>query len=304
MPSIIKNVALAGASGTLGSTILNDLVQDGNFNVTVLVRKQVQTLPASVSAKLVNTDSAESIIDALRGQDAFIDATFAPEDPNLTTRLIDAAAAAGVYRILPGEYTLDPQIAEARHPLVYHGKNQAYERAKKLAADGKTTYTTISNSAFLDWNLRTGFININLHDKKVQYMNDGTFPFPWTHVSSVSKAVVNALRKPEQTENRSFYISNVVKSQRQMVDLVKEVVGTEGWEETTLDMDQVLKKAIAELEAGKVNFQNFGDVVRWSISTVHSPRWEQQDDNRLLGVKEMTDDEIRRVVLDIYKEGK
>lgn len=279
---------------------MTSLVNDGKFKITVIARKEGQLVPSGVSVKVVNTDSVESITEALRGQNALIDATSGP-DINLSMRLINAAAAAGVYRIIPSEFSADPNNAEARSPLVFHGKNQAFEHLKNLAADGKITYTTISNSAFLDWNLRTGFINIDIYNKKVQYLNEGTDVFPWTHLSCVSTAVTNVLSKPKETQNRSCYISNIQKSQKQMVALAKESLGASGWEESTQDTDKALKDATENMLTGNINMQVIGDMIRWSC-TIYSSRWEQQDDNKLLGVKSMTDDEVRNLIKEIAAE--
>ena len=184
----------------MGSPILTSLIKAG-FKVTVIARKEGQTFPLSVSVKVVNTDSVSEITEALHGQDAVVDATSGP-DPTLSGRIVEAAASAQVYRIILGEFSADPEDSVARSPLVFHGKNQALQRVKQLAAEGKLTWTAISNGAFLDWNLRTGFINIDIYGKKVQYINDGMLPFPWTMLSSVGVAVANALKKVQETENR------------------------------------------------------------------------------------------------------
>ncbi|KAF2847546.1 isoflavone reductase family protein-like protein CipA [Plenodomus tracheiphilus IPT5] len=302
MSSTITNVAIAGATGTLGSILLDSIVKASRFNVTVIARKDVHPLPNGVIVKVVDTNSVSLIADALRGQDAFIDASSGP-DPTLPGRFIEAAAAAGVYRMIPSEFTSDVQHAEARSPLVFHGKNGAFQQLQKLASDHKITYTTISNGAFLDWNLRTGFINIDIFGKKVQYMNDGNLAFPWTKLQSVATAVVNVLMRPQETENRSFYISSVLKSQKQMVELAKDVLGKDGWEETSQNMNDRLKSATADMMAGKVDMVVIGDMIRWSTQ-IPQPRWEQQDDNKLLGVKPMSDDEVRKLIKDIAAERK
>ena len=285
------------ATGSLGSKLLPALL-DAKFKVTVIARKEGQQFPSGVAVKVVDTGSVAAIAGALHGHDALVDATSGP-DPSLQVRFIEAAIESGIYRIVMNEFSADPQDAKAQSPLVFHGKSNAFEQIKKAAAEGKITYTTISNSAFLDWNLRTGFINIDIFNKKVQYMNDGMRPFPWTMLSSVGTAVANVLKKAEQTKNRSFYISNIIKSQKQMVDLAKESLGSEGWEETQQDMDEKLKNATADMMAGKVDMQVIGDMIRWSVSACPATRWEQKKDNELLGVKSMTDDEVRNLIRDI-----
>lgn len=253
-----------------------------------------------MEVKIVDTSSVAAITDALRDQDAFVDATSGP-DPTLSERFIEAAVSAGVYRFVMSEFSADPQNLKARSPLIFSGKNQLFENMKRLASEGKITYTTVSNGAFLDWILKTGAMKIDLFNKKVQYLNDGALPFAWTKLSSVGIAVANVLRTSQQTENRSFYISSVIMSQKSMVDLAKRTLG-EGWEETKLDMDQKLKEATANMMAGNINMEAIIDMILWSAGTVPAPRWEQSDDNELLGVKTMTDKEVCELIKNIAEE--
>jgi hypothetical protein len=86
-----------------------------------------------------------------------------------------------------------------------------------------------------------------------------------------------------------------------MVDLATRTLG-EGWEETKLDMDQKLKEATANMMAGNINMEAIIDMILWSAGTVPAPRWEQSDDNELLGVKMMTDKEVCELIKDIAEE--
>jgi putative NADH-flavin reductase len=70
---------------------------DQGFEVTVLSRTTKQ-FPAGVTVKVVDFGSTESLSAAIQGQDAVIDNTFT-EDAETPLRLIDAAAASGVYRL-------------------------------------------------------------------------------------------------------------------------------------------------------------------------------------------------------------
>ncbi|CAN9392772.1 unnamed protein product [Alternaria alternata] len=302
MSKTITNVALTGATGNVGSPILTSLLEAG-FNITVIARKGGRAFPSGVSVKVVNTDSIAEITEALRGQHAIVDATSGP-DPTLPGRIVEAAASARVHRIILSEFSVDPEDPVARSPLVHHGKNQALRRVKELAAEGKLTWSAISNGAFLDWNIRTGFINVDIRSKKVEYINDGMLPFPWTMLSSVGAAVANALQKAKETENRCLYISSVIKSQKQMVELAKEVLGRDGWEETEQDINQKLEDATESMMAGKVDLGVIGDMIRWSAGTVPALRWKQLDDNKLLGVEQLDDDEVRKLIRDIALESK
>lgn len=298
----IKNVALAGSSGSLGSHILTALLANESFNVTILVRKPPTSVPSNVKVNEVDFDSIASITEALKGQDALVDASSNPADPTLAIRMIDAAVAAGIYRIIPSEFSSDPENSKARALPPFMGKSQAYTHIQKLGSENKITWTAVSNNAFFDWGLRMAFVGIDLKGKKIDYMNDGTMVIPWTLLSSVGTAVANILSKPEETKNRVCYIYDVKKSQKEVADLAKSAVGSEGWQEQKLDMDKVLGEAMTELQAGNVNFKVIGDMIRYSISTPGFVEVPKKDDNALLGVKALSDEEIKQVIKKIAGE--
>ncbi|KAM6517710.1 hypothetical protein FSOLCH5_008677 [Fusarium solani] len=297
----IKNVALAGASGSLGSCILQALVRTGRFNVTVLARKTMDDVPSGAVVQVVDFESASALTAALKGQDALIDATSAP-DPSVAIRLMDAAAAAGVYRMIPSEFSSDPANPKGRSLAPFQGKVKALEHIQKLADDGKITWTAISNHAFLDWGLRMTFLGIDLGNRKISYLNGGNTVVPHTILASVATAVANALSKPEETKNRICYICNRQMTQRELVQLVKQALGDQGWESEDLDMSQVFEKAMAQLQAGQVNWQVIGDIIRFSISTPGYVKRLEKTDNELLGVEEMSDEQVVALVKEIAGE--
>ncbi|KAH6714978.1 hypothetical protein DL95DRAFT_479692 [Leptodontidium sp. 2 PMI_412] len=298
----IKNVVLAGPSGSLGSHILRALLAQNLFDVTVLVRKPRDDLPSSVKVKVVDFDSVASLSEALKGKDALVDATSNPADPTLSIRLVDAAVAAGVYRILPAEFSSDPENSKARHLPPFQGKSQAYKYIQKLGRENKITWTAVSNHALFDWGLRMGFVGIDLAGKKIDYMNDGTLVIPWTLMSSVGTAVANILLRPEETRNRVCYIYDILKSQKEVADLTKSALGNEGWQEQKLDMDKVFEEAMTELQAGNVTFKVIGDMIRFSISTPGFVEVPEKDDNELLGVKLLSDEEVKQSIKQIASE--
>ncbi|KAJ4983431.1 isoflavone reductase family protein [Stagonosporopsis vannaccii] len=291
----INKVALAGPTGNLGSALLNALTKSLKFSVTVVVRSKGKTFPPGVSVKVADFNSVESIAAAFQGQDAVIDATSGP-DPTVNLRIADGAAAAGVYRLIPAEFSADPHNSKVRALLPFQGKAQLYAHVQKLSSNGSITYTTISNGGFLDWALRVGFLNIDLAAKKVVWMNDGELVVPWTLLDSVGTAVVNALVKAKETENRSLYIHSLFKSQKDIGNLAAEALGSEGWEYEQLDFEEVYKHAMTELQAGKFSTKIFVDLIQYASATPGYFGTWAQDDNELLGVQELDDEEVRQLI--------
>jgi len=286
---------LRQATGSLGSHILKALVQAGRFNVTVLARAPLKENPSGAQVKVVDFESTLALTAALEGQDALVDATSVP-DPTFALRLMDAAVAARVYRIIPAEFSGDPKNSKARSLPPFAGKAKAFEYLQKLASTSSLTWTLISNNAFLDWGLRTAFLGIDLQKKSIEYLNDGNMTIPYTTLSSVGIAVANALGQPEETKNRICYICNAQMTQRELANRARQALGEDGWQAEDLDMGAELQKAMDELQAGRVTFEVIRDIIRFSISTPGYVQKFEQTDNELLGVRAMDYKEIEDLI--------
>ncbi|KAI9146919.1 Bifunctional pinoresinol-lariciresinol reductase [Paramyrothecium foliicola] len=298
MAESIKNVAIVGASGNVGTQVLHAIIAQGGFNVTILVRKQLTETIPEVTVKVVDFDSIDSLTEALQGQDAVVDASSTP-DSSLSMRLIDAAVACGVYRFLPSEFSSDPDNVLARALPPFQGKAQVYDYIRKLGEEKKITWTAVTNNAFLDWGLRTGFVNIDLVNKKATLLNGGKTTIQWTLLSSVGKAVASILTKPQETRNRVCYIHSIQKSQKEVVDLAKQALGSEGWETQDSDAKKLYEEALSQMMSGKVDFQVIGDMIRYSISTPEYVTIREKDDNELLGVPSMSDNDLKQLIKEI-----
>ncbi|GLA54131.1 hypothetical protein AnigIFM63604_011661 [Aspergillus niger] len=297
----IKNVVIAGGTGNLGSHILTALVSHGSFNITVLTRKTGATFPAGVTAKVVDFSSPAEIGLAIQGQDAVVDAILSP-DPTVSIGLIDAAIGAGVYRYIAPEFTIHPKYDKTRSLPIFRGKAQIYDYLQKVANDQKITWTAISNGAFLDWCLRSGFLNIDLIKKKILLMNDGTRVFPLTVLPVVGTAVANALAQAEKTKNMHCSIYGVQKCQNEIADLAKEALGPDGWEVKSQDMEKAFEEALSATAIGNYSWTVVGDLIRYSLATPGYNGVFEQNHNDLLGVQPMSDEQVKALIKEIYDE--
>ena len=101
-----SNILLFGAGGTnIGQHVLQALVSDGAFNVTVLARESSRTqFPKSVDVIRITDDFPyQDIVAALKGQDVVVCTTGFSADV-IQYRLIDAVIEAGVKRFIPSEW--------------------------------------------------------------------------------------------------------------------------------------------------------------------------------------------------------
>ncbi|KAJ0164330.1 Bifunctional pinoresinol-lariciresinol reductase 2 [Colletotrichum tanaceti] len=298
-----QKILLIGSTGSLGTKVLEALIANGSFEVAVLLRKALPETPSGVTATVVDFDSADALTASMRGQDVVIDATSAV-DPQVSIRLMDAAAGAGVKRFFPSEFGADPTNSKVRSLPVFQGKEAAMRHLQKLAGEGRLSFTAISNHAFLDWGLRTGFLNIDLANRKVDLINDGSDRLYCTLLSSVATAVVTSILKSEETKNRVCYIYNVFKSQAEIAALAQEALGAEDWQTTSTDMDKAFENARAEWSAGRISPQVAGDMIRYAVSAPGFAEELEHHDNDLLNVSPLTDEELKQIIREIYLQVK
>ena len=113
--NVLTGVSVQGG-GKIGSPIVTRLLETKLFHVTILTRQntvRVHDFPSEATIRVVDYDSLASLEAALRGQDAVVSA-MAFEAIHEQKNLVDAAANAGVRRIVPSEYgndTLNPKLA-------------------------------------------------------------------------------------------------------------------------------------------------------------------------------------------------
>lgn len=268
------------------------------FDVTILVRKSSDTssFPASAKVKKVDFESTDDLTTALAGQDAFVDCTLVQDDT--PKRLIDAALAAGVSRYIPSDWSVDPLNNAANSLPVFSKRverdNYLFEKCQ--SSGGKLTWTIVANGPFLDWNLRTGFMGINLFNKRAELMDGGDNRVVWTTLDSVGKAVAGVMEHPEETRNRPVYVHSVVKSCREMLKHAQTALGADGWQIVNVNADEANNQALADLQSGKFDMATFGTMIRYANSKPEMSAPWVKSDNGLLRVPSMMDDELEGLI--------
>ena len=118
MTEYIKNVAIVGGSGRIGTAILNALLATNCFNITAISRANSKpTFPSTVTVKKGHYSNSDFLVSVLQGQDAFIYVLGIGTPYETAMALADAAIAAKVPWVLPNEYGSDNL-----HPLMGGGQ--------------------------------------------------------------------------------------------------------------------------------------------------------------------------------------
>ncbi|KAF2756596.1 NAD(P)-binding protein [Pseudovirgaria hyperparasitica] len=295
MPSI-HNVALAGASGPIGTATLSALTS-ANFTVTVLTRLTSNTrLPSSVDVVAVDYTSLTSLTSALRDMDALV-CTVGYAGMASQRLLIDAAIAAGVKRIVPSEYGSDPADAKARTLPVFQDKVAVEKYVKEKTSGTMTTYTLLCNNQFFDWDLENNF-GINIKERKMEIFDGGEHVYTATPLSFVASGIVGVLMNSLETKNSVVRLHGTSMTQNKLLSLVQKFTGTDGWDLKHVRSDEREKEGYEKLQ------ENPGEFYGWAVPMLQAATFGEgfgndfsmKHDNKLVGLEDLGEDTVAAIV--------
>ncbi|KAJ0417523.1 hypothetical protein BJY00DRAFT_315814 [Aspergillus carlsbadensis] len=292
----VRNITIAGASGSLGKLVVDALLASGKFTVQVLTRKESDAaFPPSVQVAAVDYNSVEELVTVLRGQDIVI-ATFGTGALESQTPLIEAAIAAGVKRFIPSEFTADIGNPKAASLPQYAGQLRIQAALQKAANEHPDfTYTSIRNGVFLDWGLAMGF-QVDLKSEHPAFYDGGDRPFSTTTLATAAQAVVGVLGHLEETKNRAVYVHDVVTTQRHLLSLARKIAPERRWEPVSVGTENMERKARENLAQGRVDLvSTMGFYCRSVFAEGFGGEFARVD-NEMLGLGYKTDADLEIIL--------
>ncbi|KAK3351163.1 hypothetical protein B0H65DRAFT_109086 [Neurospora tetraspora] len=320
----IERITIVGAGGTVGSTIVEELLATGRHTVTALTRPgSTNSLPAGLKTIAVSYDSSDgeaALVDALGGQQVLIICLSPQAAPDTNHRLVVAAAKAGVPYVMPngwGWLWLDDEEKEKRIKSM-HGE-VVYQNLKDVEAQGVSSWICVRCSFWYEFSLYKSERNYDftLPDKKVTFFDDGEKKIWTTTTRQVGRAVAKLFSLKELPEdendqdltvarwkNRPLVVGSFNVSQRDMLDSVHRVMGT-----TDEDWTITKESSVARRERGLKLMatdpsHRFVLALYASIFLPDEVSWfgkatfdQEEVDNQLLGLpKEDLDEATKRAV--------
>lgn len=192
-------IILAGASGDLGSRILDRLVAIG-ADVRCLVRSStsadaIESLRRRGAAQVVAIeDRVDSMADAMQGGSVVVSAVsgLRPVIVDYQSRLLQAATVAGVERFIPSDYAIDYRSIPSGA-----NRNLNLREEFRVVADqqSRVRVTSILNGAFSD--LLTGvapFVLFRIN--RVLCWGDPTQLMDWTTIDDTAAYTAHAAMDP------------------------------------------------------------------------------------------------------------
>ncbi|KAM6530521.1 hypothetical protein FSOLCH5_000015 [Fusarium solani] len=229
MASPFKNILIIGATGSIGSVVLEALVKEPTFIVTALQRSSSKgKLPSGLKTITVDDSyPSEALVSAFSGQDAIINCmTSLAVGEQL--RFIDAAVAAKVRRYVSSEYGLNNNKPEARAlNSVFREKGEIQDYLRSKESTG-LEWMAIACGMWLKWSAQHDFLGMHIKEKKFVVWDDGEGWFSTTTEENTALALVNALAKKwDETRNQVVWLSDFAITQNMLLAAIERISGQE-----------------------------------------------------------------------------
>ncbi|EJD37896.1 putative oxidoreductase CipA [Auricularia subglabra TFB-10046 SS5] len=260
----IEKVAIVGAAGTLGGYFVRELLKTGKHTVTALTREaSTSKLPAGVQAAPVNYDDHASLVRALRGQQ-FLIITMSVRAPKDTeSKLVRAAAEAGVPYVMPNAYSPDPVNEKLMNEILFGRAFLATRR--EIEELGVSKWVTLGTGFWYEWSLlgEPDRFGVDLKNKTIKFYDDGNSKITtstWGQCGRAVAALLSLRLYPDDENdaapaldnwaNKCVYISSFRVSQKDMFESIKRVTSTADadWTVSYVKSDERVKAALKALQ--------------------------------------------------------
>ncbi|KAH8202424.1 hypothetical protein TruAng_003409 [Truncatella angustata] len=298
--SVFKNILLIGATGSIGSYVLEALKNEPTFTLTLLQRTSSKAkLPAYIRVISI-TDSypTEELIAAFKDQDVVVNCmtTLSVSDQ---FRMIDAAIAAGVKRYVPTEYGLNNLRPDAQAlNVVFHDKGKVQEHLRTKAAESAIEWMSISCGMWLKWSMAHSFLGMHVQEKKFVFWDDGEGLFSCTTEENTAAGLVQALKKAEETKNTNIYLSDFAISQKHLLEAIERIQGVK-YATETVDSHLLIEQKQKAVRDGD-DSANFDLIETGFVTGRFGGHLEKEGEilNEKLGLPRKTLDEVVKAALE------
>lgn len=207
---------------------------------------------------------------------------------------MEAAQTAGIQRFIPSEFGSDTSNPLTAQLPVFGDKVAVLRKLEEVSKqDTAFTWTAVINGPFFDWGLEYKF-TINLKGPSTRIFDGGDVPVSSTTLAGVGRAVAGVLKHPEETKNRSVFVSDVQFTQNQLLELSGNADKIQREDVKTEDVE---KQAYEALEQSPPDGRAFA--TNLILRAVYGGKYGalfSKTDNELLGVQKLSESEVADVV--------
>ncbi|KAL6879147.1 NAD(P)-binding protein [Trichoderma novae-zelandiae] len=254
MPSVIKTVAVFGATGYVGRVAVPALLSAG-FDVTIIARPEsTSTYPEGVAIKKSSYNDLDTLTQVLQGQDALVEA-FNPVAAEHQGVIVRAAIAAGVKRLITPDFSTDSFSPHAAEIPIFEPKHKAQRELESLTSgpDCPLTWTAIVLGPWFDWSIETGYFWINRDKRTITRFGSGNQKVSISRVASAGETIVAVLQNPDKYRNRVAYFADYAVSTNELIAMLDEISSGGEWQVIDVPLEDFKKEATALWEQDTKN---------------------------------------------------
>ncbi|KAH9203971.1 hypothetical protein DL95DRAFT_471911 [Leptodontidium sp. 2 PMI_412] len=219
----IKKVAVIGASGNVGTPVVDALLTAG-FIVTAIAREEsTSSYPAGVEVRKADLSSLDALTKAFVGQDAVV-STIATSAVGGQNVLADAAIAAGVRRYIPSEFGINTRklASEVLGKMLQAKTAHVDYLMEKAKSHPSFTWTGLATGLFFDWGLDFGTFGLSIKSKIIRIIDSGNELVSTSSLPYVGRAVAAVLTHEAETANKYLEFAEFTTSQNQILAIFEE----------------------------------------------------------------------------------
>lgn len=248
------------ASGRVGKHFAEELLNTGKHKVTALTRANSKgTIPDGVAVANVDYDDEESLVSALKGQQFLVVTLPVTAGSDIHSKIVHAAAKAGVPYIMPNAYGSDFLNDSLRDERFATSSSLDY--CKEIESLG-ASYVAMVCGFWFEWSLALGerTFGFDFKNKKVTFFDDGNTRICVSTWRQCGRALAALLSLPEaevspslsQWKNKPLYLASFTLSQRDMLDSINRILGAtdNDWQISHQSSAQRYKDGVEEMQKG------------------------------------------------------
>ncbi|KAJ4245230.1 hypothetical protein NW762_014100 [Fusarium torreyae] len=291
----ILNVAIAGASGALGSAVLSKLVATPHLNVRVLRNLGSKSVfPPAIQVTDVDYSSTEELTRALADQHALVSTVGAPGISG-QLQLIDACIAAGVNRFIPSDFGVDLENPNAQKLPLFIPKARIHQYLVDKCNTTGISYTYIYTGSFLDWGFKNNMSFDVLSDTPT-IVGDGNLSFSGILLPTTGEAVVGVLNNLVATKNRAVFVRDFITTQNQPLAMARRIAPERHYNPVHAELDDLQDAADDRLAQGLYDMETFRPYI---YRAMFDPAYRREPlalDNQLLRISEKSEADLEEAM--------
>jgi len=219
-----KTIAIVGATGGVGTFIVEELLAVKSYHLKVLTQKTSNQekdsklsgwKKAGVVVEVVDFESPESLLAALKGQDVVISA-LNREGLAVQTKIIKPAKEAGVQLFIPSEFGVDTSGIK-KYSALFGYKTATIEALKAE----KLPYIQILTSLFTDTTF-VPYLGFDIENGRAELYGNKNVRISFTHRRDIGRAIVGLLRNPNKYVNQAVSIHSETLTYGQIIEILEK----------------------------------------------------------------------------------